>query len=144
MFHTNGSVLYILQRNSKEHKLWTLQLVFESWFCGIMAVWLWASYLTSLDLNFLITETGMLIVPTTYNLIIKVINRCGGFRTVKVAQSCLTFLQPHELYSPWNSPGQNTGVGRCSLLQGIFPTQGWNPDLPYCRGLLYQLRVPAI
>ena len=33
-------------------------------------------------------------------------------------------LQPHGLYSPWNSPGQNTGVGSHSLLQGIFPTQG--------------------
>ena len=22
---------------------------------------------------------------------------------------------------PWNSPGQNTGVGSLSLLQGIFP-----------------------
>ena len=32
-------------------------------------------------------------------------------------------LQPHGLYRPWNSPGQNTGVGRLSLLQGIFPTQ---------------------
>ena len=31
-------------------------------------------------------------------------------------------LQPHRLYSPWNSPGQNTAVGRLSLLQGIFPT----------------------
>ena len=30
----------------------------------------------------------------------------------------------HELYSPWNSPGQNTGVGGHSVLQGIFPTQG--------------------
>ena len=27
------------------------------------------------------------------------------------------------MYSPWNSPGQNTGVGSLSLLQGIFPTQ---------------------
>ena len=25
-------------------------------------------------------------------------------------------------YSPWNSPGQNTGVGSLSFLQGIFPT----------------------
>ena len=33
-------------------------------------------------------------------------------------------LQHHGLYSPWNSLGQNTGVGRLSLLQGIFPTQG--------------------
>ena len=39
---------------------------------------------------------------------------------VKVAKSCPT-LQPHGLYSSWNSPGQNTGVGSLSLLQGIFP-----------------------
>ena len=32
-------------------------------------------------------------------------------------------LRPNGLYSPWNSPGQNTGVGSLSLLQGIFPTQ---------------------
>ena len=32
-------------------------------------------------------------------------------------------LQPYGLYSPWNSPGQNTEVGSLSLLQGIFPTQ---------------------
>ena len=38
-------------------------------------------------------------------------------------------LQPHGLYSPWNSPGQNTGVCSGSLLQGIFPTQGLNPGL---------------
>ena len=39
-------------------------------------------------------------------------------------------LQPRGLYSPWNSPGQNTTVGSLSLLQGIFPTQGSNPGLP--------------
>ena len=33
-------------------------------------------------------------------------------------------LRPHELYSPWNSLGQNTGVGSLFLLQGIIPTQG--------------------
>ena len=38
-------------------------------------------------------------------------------------------LWPHGLYSPWNSPGQNTGVGSLSLLQGIFPAQGSNPGL---------------
>ena len=29
----------------------------------------------------------------------------------------------HALYSPWNSVGQNTGVGSLSLLQGIFPME---------------------
>ena len=47
--------------------------------------------------------------------------------------------RPHELYSPWKSPGQNTGVGSLALLQGIFPTQGSNPGLPNCRQILSQL-----
>ena len=56
-------------------------------------------------------------------------------------------LWPHGLYSPWNSPGQNGRVGSCSLLQGIFPTQGSNPVLPLCRKILSQLsyqRSPRI
>ena len=48
-------------------------------------------------------------------------------------------LRPHELYSPWDSPGRNTGVGSLSLLQGIFPTQRWNLDLPHCRQIPYRL-----
>ena len=48
-------------------------------------------------------------------------------------------LWPHRSYSPWNSPGENTGVGSHSLLQRIFPTQGLNPGLPHCRWILYQL-----
>ena len=48
-------------------------------------------------------------------------------------------LQPHGLYSPWNSPGQKTGVGSRSLLQGIFPTQQLNPSLLHCRWILCQL-----
>ena len=48
-------------------------------------------------------------------------------------------LRPHGLYSPWNSPGQKTGVGSLSCLLGIFPTQGSNPGLPHCRRILYHL-----
>ena len=48
-------------------------------------------------------------------------------------------LQPHVLYSPRNFPGQNTGAVTGSLLQDIFPTQGWNPGLLHCRQILYQL-----
>ena len=51
----------------------------------------------------------------------------------------LDSLPPHGLYSPWNSPGQNTGVGNLSLLQEIIPTQGSNPGLPHCRRILYHL-----
>ena len=53
-------------------------------------------------------------------------------------------LQHHGLCSPWNSPGQNTVVGRLSLLQGIFPTQGSNPGLPHCRQILYQMSCQVV
>ena len=48
-------------------------------------------------------------------------------------------LRPHGLYSSWNSPDQNTGIGSFSLLQGIFPTQESNQGLPHCRRILHQL-----
>ena len=41
-------------------------------------------------------------------------------------------LQSVRLLCLWDSPGKNTGVGFHSLLQGIFPTQGLNLDLPLC------------
>ena len=48
-------------------------------------------------------------------------------------------LQPHELYSPWNSPGQNTAVGSLSFLQQIFAAQELNQGLLRCRHIPYQL-----
>ena len=48
-------------------------------------------------------------------------------------------LWSHGLYSPWNSLGQNTGVGNISLLQEIFPIQELNPGLPHCGRILYRL-----
>ena len=65
-----------------------------------------------------------------------------GMATHLLQYSCLE--NPHGQrslagYSPWHSPGQNTGVGILSLLQGIFPTQGLNQGLPHCRRILYQL-----
>ena len=48
-------------------------------------------------------------------------------------------LRFYGLYSPRHSPGQNTGVGSLSLLQGTFPTQGSNQGLRHCRQILYQL-----
>ena len=44
-----------------------------------------------------------------------------------------------QLYNPWNTLGQNTGMGSLSLLLGIFPTQRSNPGFPQCRQILYQL-----
>ena len=56
---------------------------------------------------------------------------------VKVTYSCPTLC--HSMDCPWNSPGQNPGVGSLSLLQENFPNQGSNPGLLYCRWILYQL-----
>ena len=59
-----------------------------------------------------------------------------------IGESCSVVpdsLRPHGIFSPWNSPGQNTGVGSLSLLQGIFPPRGLNPGLPHCRQIIYQL-----
>ena len=61
-----------------------------------------------------------------------------------VTQSCPTVCNPIDCNLPGSSlhgdsPGKNTGVGCHALLQAIFPTQGSNPGLPYCRQSLYHL-----
>ena len=61
-----------------------------------------------------------------------------------VSQSCPTLCDPMDCsppgssLCPWDSPGKNTGVDCCSLLQGIFPTQGSNLGLPHRRQILYR------
>ena len=52
-----------------------------------------------------------------------------------VTQSHLTLCDSMDCSSPGSSVhgdslGKNTGVGCQTLLQGVFPTQGWNPSLP--------------
>ena len=75
-------------------------------------------------------------IKATYLNIIKAICDKSESETPSVV---FDSLQPHGLYSSWNSPGQNTGMGSLSLLQGIFPNPGLNPGLPHCRQILYQL-----
>ena len=55
-----------------------------------------------------------------------------------VTKPCLTLSWLHGLEStrllcPWDFPAKKTGVGCHSLLQGNFLTQGFKPDLLYCR-----------
>ena len=72
-------------------------------------------------------------------------SRCSASKSDKIlvpvkSKSCSVMSYSLPLHgSPWNSPGQNTGVDSFSLPQGIFPTQGSNPGLPYCRWILHQL-----
>ena len=48
-------------------------------------------------------------------------------------------FQPSRVHFPRSSPGKNTGVGRHSPLQEIFPREGSNPDLLHCKWILYYL-----
>ena len=62
----------------------------------------------------------------------------------EVTQSCPTLCDPMGCSlpgssSPWDFPGNSTGVDCHFLLQGIFPTQGLNPGLLHCRQTLYHL-----
>ena len=58
---------------------------------------------------------------------------------VLVAQ-CLTLCDPMDCsLCPWNSPGENTGVGCHSLLQGMSPIQELNSSLPHRRQIFYHL-----
>ena len=65
-------------------------------------------------------------VSTQASFSLLVTNMCA----CSVAQLCLTLCGPTRLLCPWDSPGQNSGVGCHALLQGIFPTRGSNPGLP--------------
>ena len=80
-------------------------------------------------------ETGLLRAQATRTSWTPLLSRVKEVK--EVARSCLTLCGP--VNCPWHSPGQNTGVGSRSLFQGIFPSQGWNPGLPHCGRILYQL-----
>ena len=73
------------------------------------------------------------------SLLISVNSDHWFFLKVKIGLFMSDSLQPHGLYSSWNSPGQNTGVGKLPLLQQIFLTQDPNQGLLHWREILYQL-----
>ena len=64
-----------------------------------------------------------------------------------LAQLCLTFCDPRDCSPPVSSVrvdslGKNTGVDCHTLLRGIFPTQGSNPSLQYCRWIFLPFEPP--
>ena len=65
-----------------------------------------------------------------------------------VAQLPLSLCNPRESRPPaplsMEFSGKNIGVGCHSHLQGIFPTEGPNPGLTYCRQILYHLSHQGI
>ena len=92
---------------------------------------LYIYYVTSTELNWGFVYWKYIKCQTQANT--------WGYRGNESCSVVSDSLQHHGLYSPRNSPSQNTGVSSLSLLQGIFPTQGSNPCLLHCRGILYQL-----
>ena len=86
--------------------------------------WFCSSECLAMSGNNMSQQEGMLLASTVK----------GESRSV-VSDS----LHPHGPYTPWNSPGQNTGVGGLSLLQGIFPTQELYQGLLHCRWILEPL-----
>ena len=87
---------------------------------------LWLSAFFMVQLSHPYMSTGKTVTDYT--------DLCWHSKKLKVAWSCLTLCD-----SPWNFPGKNAGVGCCSLLQGIFSTQGLKPGLPHYRMILYQV-----
>ena len=72
------------------------------------------------------------VEPTTFTL-------CVLSRSVVFDSLWPHGLQPTRLLCPMEFSGKNTGVGSHSLLREIFPTQGSNPGLLYCRWILYHV-----
>ena len=64
---------------------------------------------------------------------------CASHEVMSGSSQPMDPLQQARLFCPWNSPGKNTGVDCCALLQGIFLTQGLNSGLPHCGQMLYCL-----
>ena len=86
------------------------------------------------------TEAGNGFLPCTH--------ACSIASVVSDCVRPYGLLLPARLLRPWNSPGRNTGVGCCALLQGIFPTQGLDLHLLHCRWILHhwdtrEARIPS-
>ena len=95
----------------------------------------------------MLTTISLVIIHHHTKLVSFLVMRMFKIRSLsesKVAQSCLTLCDPMDCSLPGSSVhgiflGKSTGVGCHLLLQEIFPTQGSNLGLPYCRQMLYHL-----
>ena len=84
-------------------------------------------------------------VPYTSKYFVQTLKQLGSSLLCFVTQLCQILCDLMDCSLPGSSvlgdsPGKNTGVGFHALLQGIFPTQGWNPDLPHGSRFFYCLR----
>ena len=102
--------------------------------CSVLAGERTAACQLSLQLRMFTSLAGSTAVRPLLSLIVRT------ERWQSLTWNSMPLKQPLSILescSPWSSPGQNTGVGSLFLLQGTFPTQGLNSDLPHCRQILY-------
>ena len=115
----------------------TLKRLLQHHISKASILWRSAFYIVQLSHPQMTTSKAIVLTIWTF------VGRVRSLLFNALSKFVIAFLprskQPHGQYSPWNFPGQNTGVGSLSLFQGIFPTQGSNPGLPHCRWILYQL-----
>lgn len=97
----------------------SLSLRFKSWFFYFVAVWPWVSYLTSLDLAFLIHNSGLATVPASASC-------CEDKR---VSASSYPVTARRECFVKALTLGAQRGTGRAlpapsSLLEGCESIRG--------------------
>ena len=100
------------------------------WFRFLHVYCAWAS-LSFLDLKIYSSHK---IWKTSSHYFFKVFCDPCPFLLAILSHLCLTLCEPmdcnlQDTSVHGDSPGENTGAGCHSLLQGIFPTQGSNPSL---------------
>ena len=95
--------------------------------------WAWTAVRESREESYLPCKQGIKLSAYAFGST----TCCFLFESVKVPNS----LQPHAhfLLCPWNSPGNNTGVGCHFLLQGSSQPGDLNPGLLHCRQILHSL-----
>ena len=100
--------------------------------------------LLSKDINIKtkVSESGHKIRNRTLNISQKV--KCESITLSHVQLFVTPWTGAQQLLSPWNSPGQNTGVSCHFLLQGIFPTQRLNLGFLHCKQILYCLNHQGV
>ena len=74
------------------------------------------------------------VPPSRFHLNLKKRKKMKSLSCVRLFATL--WIIAYQLPCPWDFPGKNTGLGCHFLLQGIFPTQGWNLGLPHCRQML--------
>ena len=133
---------YILSRKKEGIHYIFIFVLFYNWYLPSLALFTYTNN-TKLFSNFF--KPVILIHAKTQDCahLFTMISPClahGEYSSKSESHSFMSnSLRPYGLYSPWNSPSQNTGVGSLPLFQGMLPTQGLNPGLLQCSQILYQL-----